>query len=67
VLGDLVVQAGRYVAVLEVGAAGLGGDDEPGRHRQPQVGHLGQVGALATQQVLLVFVAFGEVVNELRH
>jgi hypothetical protein len=67
VLGDLVVQAGWYVAVLEVGPAGLGGDDEPGRHRQAQVGHLGQVGTLAPQQVLLVLIAFGEVVNELRH
>ena len=51
----------------EVGAARLGGDGEPRRDRQTQVGHLGQVGALAPQQVLLVLVALGEVVDECAH
>src|SRR5579875_1158668 len=54
-------------AVPEVVTAGVGGDGETGRHRQPQVGHLGQVGALAAQQVLKVLVSLGEVVDELRH
>jgi hypothetical protein len=63
VLGHLVGQLRRGAAVLEVEAAGVGGDGEPGGHRQPQVGHLGQVGALAAQQVLLVLVALAEVVD----
>ena len=37
----------------DVGAAGIGGDREPTGHRQPQhARHLGEVGALATEQVL---------------
>jgi hypothetical protein len=67
VLGHLVVQAGRQVAVAQVGHARLGGDDEPGRHGQAQVGHLGEVGALAAEQVLHVLAALGEVVHELGH
>src|SRR5487761_96972 len=48
-------------------AVGIGGDDDPGRYRQPQVGHLRQVRSLATEQVLQVLVALGEGVDELRH
>jgi hypothetical protein len=52
VVGDLVVEAGGPAA-LHVGTAGVGGDGEPGRHRQAEHrGHLGQVGALAPEQVL---------------
>ena len=51
------------VARLQVGPARLGGDGEPGRDRQAEVGHLGQVGALAAEQVLQVLVALGEVVD----
>ncbi len=43
------------------------GDRESGRDRKPQVGHFGEVGALAPEEVLQVFVSFGEVVDELRH
>ena len=51
-LGDLAVEAVGPAAV-HVGAARVGGDGEPGRHRQPQHrGHLGQVGALAAEEVL---------------
>ena len=51
-LGDLVVERRRPAAV-EVGAAGVGGDGEPRRHRQLEHrGHLGEVGALAAEQVL---------------
>ena len=64
---DLVGQTGRDIPVLKVITAGVGGDDEPGRDGQPQVGHLGQVGALAAQQILQVFVALSEVIDELRH
>ncbi len=64
VLGDLVGHLVRLAALGQVGLAGLGGDGEAGRHGQPEVRHLGEVGALATQQVLLVLVAVGEVVDE---
>ena len=47
--------------VLQVGATGLGGDREARWHRQPEVGHLGEVGALAPEQVALVLVALCEV------
>ncbi len=67
VLGDLGAQLLRLLPVLQVGAARLGGDGEAGRDRQPQVRHLGEVGALAAEQVLEVSVALGEVVHELRH
>ena len=64
---DLHPQLARLRARLQVGAARLGGDREPRRHRQAEVGHLGQVGALAAEQVLLVLVALGEVVHVLGH
>ncbi len=64
---NFLVEARRGAAVLQVVAARLGGNGESGRHRQADVGHLGQVGALAAQQVLQVLVAFREVINELRH
>ena len=67
VLADLVGEAGRDGALAQVLTAGLGGDDEAGRHRQAQVGHLRQIRALATEQVLEVLVSLGEVVDELRH
>ena len=51
-LGHLGVEAVGPAAV-EVGAAGVGGDGEARRHRQPEHrGHLGQVGALAAEEVL---------------
>ena len=60
---------GQLAAVLVVQVADLGGDREAGRHRQADAGHLGQVGTLAAQQLLLLAVAFGlglaEVVDHL--
>ncbi len=51
---DLVGQPAGPAAV-HVRTARIGGDGEPGRHRQPQHrGHLGEVGALAPQQILHV-------------
>ena len=47
--------------------AGLGGDGESRRDRQAQLGHLGEVRALAAEQILLILVALGEVENVLRH
>jgi hypothetical protein len=67
VLRDLLTQLRGLLTVLEIGTTGLGGDGEAGRDRQPEVGHLGEVGPLAAEQVLEVLVAFGEVVHELRH
>ena len=43
---------GRQLTLVQEIAAGLGGNDEPGRHRQPQIGHLRQVGPFTTQQIL---------------
>ena len=43
---------GMRLAVRVVVVAGFGGDGEAGRHRQPQGRHLGQVRALAAEQVL---------------
>ena len=54
---DLVVD---LAAVLIVLGAGLGGDGKALRHGQTDVGHLSQVGALATQQLTHLGVALGE-------
>ena len=35
--------------MIEIRFAGFGGQGEPGRHRQADVGHFRQVGALAAQ------------------
>ncbi len=67
VFGHLGGQLGRLSPALQVRLAGFGGDREAGRHRQAQVRHLGEVGALATQQVAQVPVAFGEVIDVLGH
>ena len=66
-LGDLRRHLLGHRALLEVGATGLGGDREPGRDRQSELDHLGQVRALAAEQVLLVLVPFGEVVDVAHH
>ena len=51
--GDLRLQPRRVgLAVQIVVDAGLGGDGEAGGHRQAQARHLGQVRALAAQEVL---------------
>ncbi len=49
------LEAGGVLAsvLLKVGAD-LGGDGEASRHRNAQVGHLGQVGSLAAQELLHV-------------
>ena len=57
VRGDLVVQPVGLAALLEVGPARVGADREPRRHREPESGHLGEVRALAPEQVLLVLAA----------
>jgi hypothetical protein len=50
---DLLRQvAGQLAAVAVVGGAHLGGDGEARRHGQAEVRHLGEVGALAAQQLL---------------
>ena len=65
VRADLVAQRRGLRAAVEVDLAGLGGDGEAGRDGQTQVGHLGEVGTLAAEEVLEVLVALGEVVDEL--
>ena len=47
-----------------VAFAGLGGDGEPGRDRQAEAAHLGQVGALAAEQLVHRGVAFGSAAAE---
>ena len=59
--GDFVHQAGRQrVAAGHVRVAGLGRDREPGRNGQAEVGHLGEVRALAAEQELLLLAALFE-------
>src|SRR6266480_7665957 len=65
--GDLLVETLGGRALFQVVTAGLSGNDETGRHRQPEIGHLGQVGPFTTQQILEILISFGEVINELRH
>ncbi len=62
---DLLVQGGGLGAGLQEDLAGLGGDREPRRDRKTQVGHLGQVRALAAKKILEVLVSFSEGVNKL--
>ena len=58
---DLVHQPGRErVAPGHVRVAGLGGDGEAGRNGQAEVGHLGEVRALAAEQELLLLAALFE-------
>ena len=57
---DLVVDG---AAVLVILGAGLGGDGEALGHRQPDVGHLRQVRALAAQKLTHVGVALGKQVD----
>ena len=69
---DLCLELGRVgLVVLVVVGADLGGDGEAGGHRQAQVGHLGEVGALAAQEILHPRLALGlavtEGINPLRH
>jgi hypothetical protein len=47
----LLPETGRELALLQVLVAGLGGDREAGRNRQPDVGHLREVGSLAAEQL----------------
>jgi hypothetical protein len=59
VLGHLVGEAVGFPALTQVRAAGVGADDEPRRHRQAEVRHLGEVRALAAEQILHLGFAFG--------
>ena len=58
--GDLGAQRRRVAPPVrvEVGAH-FGGDGEARRHRQAEAGHLGEVGALAAEQILHRGVAVG--------
>jgi hypothetical protein len=62
---DLVQEPLREAPRAQVGVAGLRGDGESGRHGEVQVGHLGEVGPLAAQEVLHLLVALAEVVDVL--
>ena len=64
---DLHPQRVRLPAAGQVVAARLGGDGEARRDRQAEVRHLGEVGPLPAQQVLLVLVTLAELVDELLH
>ena len=65
--GDLHPQFARLVAQRQVLPTRLGGDGETGRDRQAELRHLREVGALAAEQILLVLVSLGEVVDVLGH
>ena len=58
---DLVGQSGRQVAGLQIGTARRGRDRESRWNREPQPGHLREIGALPPEQVLLVHAPLGEV------
>ena len=62
----LLHQTGGEAALPQVREAGLSRDGEAGRDGQPHAGHLREVGSFATQEVLHLPVALGEVVNVLR-
>jgi hypothetical protein len=47
------------LAVVRVRTARLGGDGESWRNREPQGGHLGQTGALASEEVATCRIALG--------
>jgi hypothetical protein len=66
VLRDLTREFTRLSPTLQVGLAGFGRNGEPGRHRQTKIGHLGQVGPFAAQQIAKVTVAFGKVIDILQ-
>ena len=63
----LVEQPLRNGPVREVGTARVGRDGEARGHRQPEPGHLREVGALAAEQVREVPAPGLEVVDELGH
>ena len=62
---DLAFELRRIgLAVVVVIGADLGGDGEARRHRQAQIGHLGEVRPLAAEQVLHPRLALGLAVAE---
>ena len=67
VVRDFLVEACWRRTLFQVVTTCLGGNDESGRHRQADIGHLGQVGTLTAQQILKILVTFCKVINELRH
>ena len=65
VLRDLAVdRRGDLLLFLVVDVADLGGDRKTGRHGQARIGHLGEAGAFAAEEVLHVPVAVGLAVAE---
>ena len=70
-LVDLRLEAvGQLAALRVVGVADLGGDGEAGRHGQAEARHLGEIGALAAEQLrhvgTAVDIAGGEGVDPFR-
>ncbi len=65
VLCDLVLEpVGETLTLRHVGAAGVGRDREAGRDRNADLGHLGEPGALAAQQLPAGAGAVVEVVDK---
>ena len=52
------------LVVVVVVDANLGGNGKTGRHGQPDIGHLGEIGAFASQEISLRGVAIGLAVTE---
>ena len=61
VSADLLIETRGEVTSGEVLRARLGGQDEAWRHRKTQTNHLGKVGTLASEKILLIFVALGKI------
>ena len=70
--GDLFLQIGRIAVVMRVEiGADLGRDRKAGRHREAEIGHLGETRALAAEQVAHIGLALGgaatKAVDPFRH
>ena len=60
---DLPREFGRLLSGLEIGPARLRSDREARRYRQAQARHLGEVGALAAEQIRLATASASEVID----
>ncbi len=67
VLGDLIVETGRQLTLVQEGPAGLGRYGEARGDGETDVGHFRQVASLASEQVHHLPAALCKVINVLSH
>ena len=53
----------RFIVLIKI-AAGFGSNRQPGRHRQPEITHLGEARPLSTEQISQVSAALGGPIAE---